>query len=188
MPSQQPQLGSLAVQAPLLTPKTVHVTPSTCHDLSLFKDLLNEYRKLDDSITMRLNRTTAQFRDRDRMGLGGKGNVEDQACAQIWRELVANWKRRTEIVEYCVSVVDKSMDEKRSSLATGEYDPASQRQIQGALFAEEVKRNQVHNELTVETIVRRRSLDAFRSRCKYFEPPFSEADARKWWDAAQAGR
>lgn len=27
-------------------------------------------------------------------------------------------------------------------------------------------------------------LPAFRSQCKYFEPPLSDADARKWWDAA----
>jgi hypothetical protein len=50
---------------------------------------MREYRKLDDSITMRLNRTTAQFRDLDRTGgVTGKGNVQDQACLHIWRELV----------------------------------------------------------------------------------------------------
>ncbi|KAH9844183.1 caffeine-induced death protein 2-domain-containing protein [Rhodofomes roseus] len=187
MPPQQPQLGSLAIQAPSLAPKTVHVSASTCHDLSLFKDLLKEYRRLDDSITMRLNRTTAQFRDRDRLGLG-KGSVEDEACTQIWRELVANWKRRTEIVDYCVGVVDQSMEGKRMALDAETEDPAAQRRIQGALYADEVKRNQVHNELVVEQIVRKRSLDAFRSRCKYFEPPLTDADARKWWDAARAGR
>lgn len=37
MPPKQPTLGSLAVQAPSLTPQTVHVTPSTCHNLSTFK-------------------------------------------------------------------------------------------------------------------------------------------------------
>lgn len=37
MPSKQPQLGSLAIQAPTLTPKTVHVSSSTCHDVSAFK-------------------------------------------------------------------------------------------------------------------------------------------------------
>ncbi|GBE79627.1 caffeine-induced death protein 2-domain-containing protein [Sparassis latifolia] len=189
MPPKSPPLGSLAVQAPSLTPKIVHVSPTTCHDLSLFKDLLREYRKLDDLINMRLNRTTAQYRDQDRLGLGGKTNVnvEDQACAQVWRELVLNWKRRTEIVDYCVGVVDQSMEDRRQSMKT-EDDPAIQRRQQGALYAEEVKRNQVHNELTVEKIVRKRSLDAFRSRCKYFEPPLSEAEARKWWDAAQASR
>lgn len=56
-------------------------------DLALV-DLLREYRRLDDSITMRLNRTNAQFRDRDRAGTTGKGNVQDQTCAYIWKELV----------------------------------------------------------------------------------------------------
>ena len=37
---------------------------------------------------MRLNRSNAQFRDRDRQGLGGKGSIQDRACAYIWKELV----------------------------------------------------------------------------------------------------
>ncbi|KAK7695985.1 hypothetical protein QCA50_000625 [Cerrena zonata] len=180
MPSKQ--LGSLAIQAPALTPQLVHVTPSTCHDLSMFKDLMREYRKLDDSITMRLNRSNAQFRDRDRLGLGAKGNVQEQACAHLWKELIDNWKRRMEIVDYCVDVVDKSMEQKQSELQNKDVDPAGQRRIQGALYAEQVKRNQIHNELTVEKIIRHRSLDAFRSRCRYFEP--SDTEGRRWWDRA----
>ncbi|KAI0353531.1 hypothetical protein OH77DRAFT_1406706 [Trametes cingulata] len=183
MPSKQPQLGSLAIQAPSLTPKTVHVSPSTCHDISVFKDLMNQYRKLDDTINMRLNRTTAQYRDRERSGLPGKGDVEEQACAHVWRELVANWSRRKEIVEYCVGVIDQSLEEKRQTLQNAGDDASAQRRAKGILYAEEVKRNQIHNELTVETIVRKRTFDAFRSRCRYFEPPTSDAEARKWWDA-----
>ena len=49
---------------------------------------MSQYRKLDDTINMRLNRTTAQYRDRERSGLGGKGDVEEQACAHVWKELV----------------------------------------------------------------------------------------------------
>lgn len=37
MVSRHPALGSLAVQAPSLTPQIVHVSPTTCHNLSLFK-------------------------------------------------------------------------------------------------------------------------------------------------------
>lgn len=64
-----------------------------------------------------------------------------------------------------------------------------------------VQKNQVHNELAVEKIVRQRSLDgedavhshmhwfltwalAFQSRCQYFSPPLTDAEARKWWNAA----
>jgi hypothetical protein len=91
----------------------------------LLLELLKEYRKLDDEVTMRINRTTAQFRDRDRMGATGKGSVQQQACAYLWQELVgmcardanpnitrsfdftfsANWKRRAEIIDYCVKVL-----------------------------------------------------------------------------------
>ncbi|GJE84124.1 caffeine-induced death protein 2-domain-containing protein [Phanerochaete sordida] len=187
MSPKLPALGSLAVQAPSLNPQTVHVSPSTCQNLSAFKDLMNQYRKLDDSITMRLNRANAQFRDLEREGTV-RGTVQDEACAYIWRDLVENWKRRTDIIQYCVDAVDQSMAEKRKQLEVPDADPAQQRKLQGALYAEEVKRNQVHNELSVEKIVRNRSLDAFRTRCRYFEPPLTDADARKWWEAAQAGR
>lgn len=37
---------------------------------------------------MRLNRSNAQFRDRDREGTGGKGSIQDQACAYVWKELL----------------------------------------------------------------------------------------------------
>ncbi|KAI0701808.1 caffeine-induced death protein 2-domain-containing protein [Cytidiella melzeri] len=182
MPPKQPT--SLAVQTPSLT---VHVSPATCHNISLFKDIMSQYRKLDDTIIMSLNRTNAKFRDLERAGIG-KGSVQDQSCAHLWKDLVENWKRRTEIVDYCVNVVDQSLEEKRRSLDTVDADPAAQRKIKGALFAEEVKRNQIHYELTVEKIVRNRSLQVFQSRCKYFEPPLSDAQARQWWDAAEASR
>jgi hypothetical protein len=51
-------------------------------------DLLKEYRQLDDSINMRLNRTNAQFRAAEREGKPHQGTLEDDACAYFWRELV----------------------------------------------------------------------------------------------------
>ncbi|KAH0839760.1 hypothetical protein J3R83DRAFT_701 [Lanmaoa asiatica] len=103
------------------------------------EDLLREYRRLDDTITMRLNRSNAQFRDRDREGTGGKGSIQDRACAYIWMELLENWKRRTEIVEYCVNVVDQSMSEKHKVLDGLEGDAKARRKTQAELFADEVK-------------------------------------------------
>jgi hypothetical protein len=64
------------------------------------------------------------------------------------------------------------------------------------------QRNHMHNERTVERIVQQKSLDgtsvssihttlhrtvsapAFRSRCKYFTPPLSDAEGRKLWELA----
>ena len=49
---------------------------------------MNEYRKLGDAISMRMNRTTAQFRERDREGTVGKGSVQDLACEYLWKDVV----------------------------------------------------------------------------------------------------
>ncbi|KAG9006622.1 hypothetical protein FRB94_000548 [Tulasnella sp. JGI-2019a] len=175
-------LGAESHYNPPATSRIIPITPSTCTNLSLFKDLMKEYRKLDDSVTMRLNRSNAQFRDRDRLGLGTKGgNPQDESCLYFWKELVANWKDRTQIVNYCVDVVDKSMDERRK-LIEG-TDPAldAEPQVRAKLYSEEVLRNQIHNELSVEQIIRQQSLEAFKSRCKFFEPPLADAEARQWW-------
>lgn len=55
-------------------------------------DLLKEYRRLDDTITMRLNRANAAVRDQEREKTssrsGGKGTIQDQACSSLWQELV----------------------------------------------------------------------------------------------------
>ena len=41
---------------------------------------------------MRLNRTDAQFRDRDRLGATGKGSIQDRACLHLWQELVGKFQ------------------------------------------------------------------------------------------------
>ncbi|KAF9057589.1 caffeine-induced death protein 2-domain-containing protein [Panaeolus papilionaceus] len=184
MPTNQPQLGSVAIYTPKST-RTIQVSADTCHDLSLFKEILKEYRKLDDTIVVRLNRANAAMRDQDRMhSSSSTENFQDQACAYLWRELVDNWKRRTQLVQFCSSVVDQSLAEKRASLADS-TDAATQRKTQASIFEEQVKRNHVHNELTVETIVRKRAVEAFRSRCQYFVPPRTDEEARQLWDQAQ---
>jgi len=192
MSPRMPALGSLAVQSPSQSSQLVHVSASTCHNLSLFKELLKEYRKLDDTVTMRINRTTAQFRDRDRAGASGKGTVQEQACAYLWQDLVANWKRRTEIIDYCVKVVDDAQ------LEGTDHDRHHQRQRHhhrpGANpplsvgVTDEAKYRQIRNERAIEKIIRQRSVDAFVSRCRYFQPPQSDLEARRWWDEAIGGR
>ncbi|KAG8764141.1 hypothetical protein FRC12_008251 [Ceratobasidium sp. 428] len=119
---------------------------------------MKEYRKLDDSVTMRMNRNLAQFRDRDRLS-SRRTAPQDDACLHFWRELVANWVNRTEIVNYCVAVVDKSMDAKREALAGQDLKLDENRKTASSLYSDEVKRNQMHNELAIEAIIRQRSLD-----------------------------
>jgi len=52
-----------------------------------FLDIMREYRKVDDGITMRMNRNGALFRDRTREGRSLSGS-EEESCAYFWKELV----------------------------------------------------------------------------------------------------
>ena len=51
----------------------------------------------------------------------------------------ANWSRRTDIVNYCVGVLDESVEAKRQSILDAGDDASAQRKARGALYAEEVK-------------------------------------------------
>jgi len=55
----------------------------------VFSEILKEYRKLDDTIVMRLNRANARMRDHNRHQTPNeKQTLQDQACDDVWRELV----------------------------------------------------------------------------------------------------
>lgn len=45
---------------------------------------------MDDNVTMRLNRTVAQFRDRDRQSTSNSSSKspDEEACAFFWKDLV----------------------------------------------------------------------------------------------------
>ncbi|KAF8312675.1 hypothetical protein DL93DRAFT_2081937 [Clavulina sp. PMI_390] len=164
-------------------PQFINVTESTCFHLSLFKDIMKEYRRLDDSVTMRLNRNNAQWRDKDRLAGVPISANHDDACASFWRELVANWTGRKAVIDYCVGVVGQAVaDESRASDISEEYLSTARKST--PITENTVKRKQIHQELMVETIVRRRSWEAFTSRCKHWRPPLTDVEARKWWDAA----
>ena len=51
----------------------------------------------------------------------------------------ANWTRRQDIVNYCVGVVDESLEAQRLSVADAGEDASARRRAKGALYAEEVK-------------------------------------------------
>jgi len=150
--------------------------------------IMKEYRRVDDSITMRLNRNSAQWRDKHRMS-GKSASNQEAACESFWRELVANWKARKALIDYCIGVVDGAVNEKTQGLdSTSTPDAKERGTLRAAITSDQVKKKQINQELSVELIIRRRSLEAFAARCKYFEPPLTDVDGRKWWDAAAAGQ
>ncbi|GAW05298.1 coiled-coil domain-containing protein 58 [Lentinula edodes] len=131
----------------------------------MFKAVLRSYRGLDDTINMRLNRTAAFMHDQERQKVSrSKLSAEEQACSRLWQELVSNWSRRKELIEYCVGVVDKSNEEKQEIVDSQTSSPSEVRKARAEKYSQEVKRDQIHKELSVETIVKQRSIDVFRSR------------------------
>lgn len=113
---------------------------------------------------------------------------------------IANWKRRTQLIGYCTDVVDKSLEGHDNALSNTGGDPRAERRLKAMRYSDEVKvnittfcvmwlihsqRNHIRNELTVEAIVRQRSMEAFQSRCRYFTPPLNDEEARKMWYSAQ---
>ncbi|PWN48751.1 hypothetical protein IE53DRAFT_178804 [Violaceomyces palustris] len=198
-----------------VTPDSVaNLNPATCLALSDFKDLMRQYRALDDGITTRLNRSFARYRDmggnsspsllssssstssvKD-LGISTYSKAPQEACSIFWKELVKTWVGREEVIKYCVGFVDReagvgdlpSRSPSRSSTALSrpedrldaDLSQQASTAVQGGPnlgrgeAESQVLRRQLHNELYIESIVRKRSLDAFKSRCRFFQPTFSQ--------------
>ncbi|SJX61400.1 uncharacterized protein SRS1_10450 [Sporisorium reilianum f. sp. reilianum] len=218
-PQYEPvQLGSSSVLKPLTPPNVSNLTPSTCLAIGEFKELLRQYRQLDDGITTRLNRTFARSRALGQstspsllsasgmtsassadLGTSTYATPAPGACAAFWRELVDVWIGREEAVRFCIKVADQRsnptppppstqlttadqlLDADFHPTPSSPQQPNEQRWSRAENSAETLAR-QLHNELKVESIIRARSLDAFKSRCKFFTPsppPGPEGDRER---------
>ncbi|EIW68842.1 hypothetical protein TREMEDRAFT_69217 [Tremella mesenterica DSM 1558] len=159
-------------------PKNVTVQAETCFNLGLFKDMVRQYRKLDDQIIVRLNRAQAEVRDRTRSrNLAGRGlrRIEgnEGMCAEMWSEMMSGWAHRQTLLSYCLETVNASLELRRSTIGSS------------GMKEEEVLADQLANEHSIEAIIRKRTHDAFRSRCPFFSPP-SDPISKAWWDLAQS--
>ncbi|PWN89523.1 hypothetical protein FA10DRAFT_302847 [Acaromyces ingoldii] len=230
--SEQPALGSTAVDTPPTPPSVRNVTPSTCLSIVQFRALMQEYRSLDDSITTRMNRALAKSRATGEtsspsllsahatssnpttsdLGRSTYGTATQGECARFWRELVDVWTGRDEVLNYCLAVAAQAQgaaaaspaerlglqrgngDEKRLLDADlprdvrGALDAVGQRQQRGAKAddfdsrdsrsekSQDLVKRQLRNEVSIEAIIRKRSLEVLKSRCRFFQPAFTNDD------------
>ncbi|EEB86738.1 hypothetical protein MPER_16197, partial [Moniliophthora perniciosa FA553] len=70
---------------------------------------------------------------------------------------------------------------KQQVIQNQDSDPASVRKARAEQYTDQVKRKQIHNELTVEMIIRKRSLEGRMS----FHRCITDTEARKIWDENQ---
>ncbi|WVF69916.1 hypothetical protein IAT40_004700 [Kwoniella sp. CBS 6097] len=179
---------------PAPPPKQMTVTAETCYNLGVFRDIVRQYRKLDDQIIIRLNRAQAQLRDQDRISGGdkslGTSSGAEAMCIKMWSEMMAGWAHRQTLLSFCSQTVQSNLDEKKqvvegssSSSASSSNTPRWERGIR----EEEVLADQLVSEESIEAIIRKRTLDAFKSRCPFFHPSVSDNASKQWWDLADRG-
>lgn len=139
---------------------------------------------------------------------------------------LANWEGRQQVINYCVDVVDKAMEE-REKVLEGQEAGLDAERTRSKLYSDQVKVLKIICILTIAvfnpwqpsginyttnsrsnplydaglgkvnvTLIPQNSCIshylylalAFTSRCRHFEPPRSDVEARRWWDAAIASR
>ncbi|RIB05937.1 caffeine-induced death protein 2 [Gigaspora rosea] len=130
----------------------IEVDSSICYNLTYFKDLMKEYRKIDDNIILRMNTTDTH---------------SEQACAEFFKQLTKAYSKRGQIINRCLKIIDQELEKKQKALADDPYD----NDLKNQMFVEESKRRMISNEITVEEIVRDRSLTVFKNKCRMFHIP-----------------
>ncbi|KAI9490781.1 caffeine-induced death protein 2 [Zychaea mexicana] len=126
------------------------LNPSTCYNLSFFKEIMKELRRVDDNIIPRMNSTDTH---------------SEKACGEFFSQLAQSYRKRENAVDYCLKVMDEQIEKKTKLL---EEDPDDY-ETKSSLFSDETKRRMIANELVVEDIVRARSLQVFKTKCKVFD-------------------
>ena len=190
------------------TPASVpDVTPSICLSLVEFKDMLRQFRAVDDGVTLRLNRAFAQSRDtgssappshfqRQEMALSSSrgrvvgrttyASVPDTMCAAIWTELVQLWTRREDTIKYCIDVNAKHMPRPLSRDDRLDLDRAP---AAASVLAPAAGRVEAGADCALRRLGPagggaacggRRSLDVFKSRCRLFSPAHTEREQAYW--------
>ncbi|KAI7823952.1 hypothetical protein BX661DRAFT_185988, partial [Kickxella alabastrina] len=119
----------------------VEMSVQTCLNMSHFKATMRELRKVDDNIILRMNNTNTAA-------------AED--CLAFFNVLRTAYARREHDISYCLSVLEQRIAQQTPRKNT---------------MSLESQRDWVENERSVEDIVRSRSLQVFRSRCRFFEFP-----------------
>ncbi|BGP53601.1 hypothetical protein JCM8202_001478 [Rhodotorula sphaerocarpa] len=182
--------GNTSGESPSTSTHT-RITPAVCENYSLFKRLLDQSRRAsDDAISTRLNRAGA-LAGTAVSGRGSAREMGDRECDSVWRDIVARWNERAQALEFCDRALGHTArtGEVAGATAGAAATPrdrnagdelASVRRLsadwkeqgRGVMDEAELKRSRLQTELSVEQIIRARTLALFTSRC----PAHSRSD------------
>ncbi|KAH9455110.1 hypothetical protein MJO28_012521 [Puccinia striiformis f. sp. tritici] len=145
---------------------------SLCSDISEFRRQLQRYRKLDDSINLSINRSFILL-DSPRQ----TSQSSSTQCQGFWNMLTASWLSRENLIRSCIDVVDRSVQERNDAIHRLSMDPTDPKnvpplsssktksQLEAEVYNAELKRRMIHDELTVESTIRKQTIQKFRTRC-----------------------
>ncbi|KAI3648787.1 hypothetical protein MP228_006641 [Amoeboaphelidium protococcarum] len=135
-----------------------------CSDYSLVKEILKNSRKIDDNIINILN-TTATVDHKDY-----KYEEINKKCMNLISQLDKVYKQRGEIINGCITFYKKEIQSLNSQLSSAsdgdDGDDAAVERTEQKLLVEEGKLRQLKNEQVVEDILRDKTINEFKKRCR----------------------
>ncbi|KAF7271530.1 coiled-coil domain-containing 58 [Rhynchophorus ferrugineus] len=129
-----------------------------CADFSEFQDALKAMRKSDDIIVNTINSVvpTGSFRA-----------DESAACKAIYEQIQDGHLKRENLIKNCITFTTNNV----KRLKNEREAKADDIQLSKILRAEQTKLRMLQVELSVEDLIKERSLKVFNEKCrKYFKP------------------
>ncbi|GAA5810104.1 hypothetical protein MFLAVUS_003523 [Mucor flavus] len=126
------------------------LSPSVCFNFSFFKDFMKDLRRVDDNVINRLNGAATQV---------------DGSCSEFFKQMSEAYAKRDEAIDYCLKLMDEDLAKKSKKL---QEDP-DDFEVKNSIFTQESVRQSISNERFVEEIVRERTLQVFKNKCRAFD-------------------
>ncbi|XP_050294161.1 protein MIX23 [Anthonomus grandis grandis] len=130
-----------------------------CPDFSEFQETLKTMRKADDIIVNTINSTvpTTSFHA-----------DESTACKSIYEQIQEGHIKRENYIKNCISYTSSNVQRLKNEREKKSDDI----QLSKLLRGEQTKLRMLQVELSVEDLIKERSLKVFNDKCrKYFKPP-----------------
>lgn len=102
---------------------------------------------MDDNVINRLNSTSTQT---------------EGACSDFFKQMSEAYAKRDETINYCLKFMDEELD-KANKVLQEDPDDFS---VKNHIYTQESIRQSISNERFVEEIVRERTLQVFKSKCR----------------------
>ncbi|XP_071955731.1 protein MIX23-like [Antedon mediterranea] len=133
----------------------------SCGDFAHFQDALKVVRMIDDKIIYALNTSvpTTSFK--------GQVNATEK-CKQLYEELMSAYDTRDKAIKRCIKEVSGKTNDLRSARDKSPDDFY----VIKDLRKEQTKLRLLQSELSIEEVVKDRSLKVFHERCRgHYIPP-----------------